>query len=108
MQAGGDGIKMFGVITGPPEIAGAGALMSDIGLGIELLNNIATNGLNQKTATDAAVKGGIALIGGMVTDAAAAGVAKDLPDSKDIQAMIQVAGFAAEKGAEYTADMIRK
>jgi RHS repeat-associated protein len=108
-QATGDGISMFGVVTCQPEIVAAGSLISDIGLGVELINNFSSNGVNQKTMIDAAVKGGAAILGGIATDAAVGRVVKEFPtDHKDVKAMIQVTGAASEKAVEYTADMIRK
>lgn len=69
LQMGGDGITAIGIMTGQPEIVGVGELVSNIGLGVEILNDFSTKGLNGGTAGSAALKVGLNVGFGKITDA---------------------------------------
>ncbi|KIA95217.1 hypothetical protein OC25_07855 [Pedobacter kyungheensis] len=59
LQITGDAITVIGFATGQPEIVGVGSTISDIGLGIEVVNNFVTEGLTQKTLISNGVKIGL-------------------------------------------------
>lgn len=68
LQNGGDAITAVGLLTGQPEIAAVGGVLSNIGLGVEVVNNFATEGFNQETITKNGIKVGVNLAFGKLGD----------------------------------------
>lgn len=94
VQTMGDAVTVFGLVTGQPEIAAIGGVMSNVGLGVEIVNNFATEGFNEKTITKNGVKVGINAAFGALGEAG-------------VKATRKVAGSAAvEAGANVVAESV--
>ena len=59
-QGVGDGITAIGLVTFPP-LAGAGEAISNTFLGLEVLDNLSTEGLSKETVIDNGVKVGLSI-----------------------------------------------
>ncbi|MEC4050180.1 RHS repeat-associated core domain-containing protein [Flavobacterium sp. SUN046] len=68
LQSTGDCLTVVGIATGNPVLASFGEVLSKTGLAIEIGSKITYEGVNEKTMTNAAVKIGLNLGFGKITD----------------------------------------
>ncbi|SES26658.1 hypothetical protein SAMN04488023_15216 [Pedobacter rhizosphaerae] len=113
LQITGDAITGIGLATGQPEIMAVGGAIGKIGLGLEVANNFATEGFNQKTMMENGVKVGIEIAFDGLGDAgvkATRAVAKGTPGSNAVaEAVIQgVATGVSKTTTVFSEEILKK
>jgi len=112
LQITGDAVTAIGLVTGQPEIMGIGGMIGKIGLGIEVVNNFATEGVNENTLTKNGIKIGIELAFDGLGDAgvkATRAVAKGTAGSNAVsEAVIQGVATAGSKTTTVFSEEILK
>lgn len=114
-QGVGDGITAIGLATAQPELVGAGEIISNVFLGVEIIDNFITHGVNQETVTDTAVKVGLNVAFGELGKAGVKGTqtvageqAVKAGENIVSESIIQGTAMGGNKAAEKIVEEIRK